>query len=49
LVTFARQQFGNKWGLFAAGALMGSVPIIVIYLFLQDFIVGGLTTGAVKG
>lgn len=49
LITFARQQFSQKWGLFAAGALMGAVPIVVIYLFVQDYIVSGLTQGAVKG
>jgi ABC-type maltose transport system permease subunit len=34
---------------FAAGALLGALPITVIYLALQDKIVGGLTQGAVKG
>ena len=49
LIIFARQQFANNWGIFAAGALMGAIPTIVIYLFVQDYIVGGLTAGAVKG
>ncbi len=49
LITFARQQFSQKWGLFAAGALMGATPIVIIYLFVQDYIVSGLTQGAVKG
>jgi len=34
---------------FAAGALMGALPIVVLYLLLQDQIIGGLTQGAVKG
>ena len=42
-------QFDQKWGVFAAGALIGALPIMIIYLVLQDQIVGGLTTGAVKG
>jgi len=29
--------------------LIGALPIMIIYLILQDQIVGGLTTGAVKG
>lgn len=49
LQIFAGAQFQQRWGVFAAGALMGAVPIMVIYLVLQDQIVGGLTQGAVKG
>jgi arabinogalactan oligomer/maltooligosaccharide transport system permease protein len=41
--------FSNRWGVFAAGALIGAIPVIVIFLFLQRFIVSGLTSGAVKG
>lgn len=40
---------GTDWGPFAAGALMGALPVVVLYLLMQDYIVGGLTTGAVKG
>jgi ABC-type maltose transport system permease subunit len=49
LQIFAGAQFSQRWGVFAAGALMGALPIMVIYLALQDQIVGGLTQGAVKG
>jgi ABC-type maltose transport system permease subunit len=42
-------QFSQNWGPFAAGALLGALPIMIIYLLLQDQIVGGLTQGAVKG
>ncbi len=49
LQIFAGAQFQQRWGVFAAGALMGALPIMIIYLVLQDQIVGGLTTGAVKG
>jgi arabinogalactan oligomer/maltooligosaccharide transport system permease protein len=42
-------MFSQKWGIFAAGALISALPIMVIYLVLQDQIVGGLTQGAVKG
>lgn len=38
-----------KWGLFAAGALMGAAPIILLFYLLQNLIVSGLTQGAVKG
>ena len=49
LQIFTAGQFDQKWGVFAAGALIGALPIMTIYLILQDQIVGGLTTGAVKG
>lgn len=49
LQIFTAGQFDQKWGVFAAGALLGALPIIVIYYVLQDQIVGGLTQGAVKG
>lgn len=41
--------FDNRWGPFAAGSLIGAVPAVVLFLFLQRFIVSGLTSGAVKG
>jgi arabinogalactan oligomer / maltooligosaccharide transport system permease protein len=39
----------NNLGVFAAGALLTALPIVVLFQFLQRFIVGGLTAGAVKG
>lgn len=42
-------QFSQQWGPFAAGALLGAAPVMLVYLLLQDQIVGGLTQGAVKG
>lgn len=49
LFIFTSGEFSQKWGAFAAGALIGAFPIMIIYLVLQDYIVGGLTQGAVKG
>jgi ABC-type maltose transport system permease subunit len=49
LQVFATAQFNQRWGVFSAGALIGALPIMIIYLALQDQIVGGLTQGAVKG
>jgi len=49
LFIFTSGEFSQKWGPFAAGALIGALPIMIIYLILQDQIVGGLTQGAVKG
>ncbi len=49
LYLFVTQTFAQSWGVFAAGAIIGAIPIAVIYILLQDQIVGGLTQGAVKG
>ncbi|WP_375165610.1 sugar ABC transporter permease [Cellulomonas sp.] len=38
-----------NWGLFAAGAVISAVPVLLLFLFLQKYIVGGLTAGSVKG
>jgi multiple sugar transport system permease protein len=36
------------WGELMAGAILGSVPIVVLYVFFLDYYVSGLTAGAVK-
>jgi ABC-type maltose transport system permease subunit len=49
LQTFIGANYAQEWGAFAAGAVLGAIPMVAIYLILQDYIVGGLTAGAVKG
>lgn len=49
LQSFIGQNYGQNWGAFAAGAVLGSIPMVALYLLLQDQIVGGLTAGSVKG
>lgn len=49
LFNFINADFNRDWGKFAAGALVSAIPVVLIYLALQDQIVGGLTAGAVKG
>jgi arabinogalactan oligomer/maltooligosaccharide transport system permease protein len=48
LSQYVRAGFDNRWGPFAAGALIGAVPVVLLFLFLQRYIVSGLTSGAVK-
>ena len=49
LTLFVRGgEYSRDWGIFAAGALIGAVPVVVLYLFLQKYLVRGLTSGAVK-
>ncbi|MEJ6952618.1 maltose ABC transporter permease MalG [Natronospora cellulosivora (SeqCode)] len=49
LHLFITDQYGARWGVFSASAIVGAIPIILIFLLLQDQIVSGLTGGAVKG
>ncbi len=49
LMLFQRQGFNVDWGLITAGAVMAALPIVVLFLPLQNYVVGGLTSGAVKG
>ncbi|WP_127792206.1 sugar ABC transporter permease [Agromyces sp. LHK192] len=36
------------WSAFSAGAVIAAAPVVALFLFLQKYIVGGLTAGAVK-
>ncbi|HEU0053544.1 MAG TPA: ABC transporter permease subunit, partial [Longimicrobium sp.] len=41
--------FSQQWGYFAAGSIIVSIPIVVLFLYLQKYLVSGLTAGSVKG
>ena len=41
-------EANRLFGQFAAGALLCSIPVVLLYLSVQKQIVGGLTTGSVK-
>ena len=49
LYQFVSVQFGENWGVFTAGAILSAIPVVLLFLFLQRYIVSGLTGGAVKG
>ncbi len=49
LIQSSVGQFSADWGLFAAGAIVTSVPVMIAFYVLQKYLVGGLTAGAVKG
>jgi len=38
-----------QWGKIMAGSLIASIPPVVIYAFLMDYYISGLTAGATKG
>jgi len=41
--------FASQWGYFAAGSIIISIPVVVLFLYLQKYLVSGLTAGGVKG
>jgi arabinogalactan oligomer / maltooligosaccharide transport system permease protein len=41
--------FSSQWGYFAAGSIIVSLPVVVLFLYLQKYLVSGLTAGGVKG
>ncbi|MEP7288342.1 MAG: carbohydrate ABC transporter permease [Chloroflexota bacterium] len=42
-------QYQASWNLVSADILLTILPVVVLYIFTQRFILSGLTTGAVKG
>ncbi|GEM02207.1 arabinogalactan oligomer / maltooligosaccharide transport system permease protein [Halolactibacillus halophilus] len=49
LFNFVNDQFSNNFTRFAAGAILIAVPIASVYLFLQKYLISGLSAGATKG
>jgi raffinose/stachyose/melibiose transport system permease protein len=48
LMTF-RGGFGAEYSVISAALVLATVPIIILYVFLQKYIEKGMTAGAVKG
>jgi arabinogalactan oligomer / maltooligosaccharide transport system permease protein len=45
----AGDRYDLRWGPFAMGAVILAIPVVVLFQFLQRYIVSGITAGAVKG
>lgn len=44
----AGDRYDMNWGPFAIGSMLAAIPVVLLFQFLQRFIVGGITAGAVK-
>lgn len=42
-------QYGTKWSYLTAFAVVTIIPVALIFIFMQKYIISGLTSGAVKG
>lgn len=42
-------QFTTDWGIYSAAALITAIPVMIIFISLSKYLVGGLTLGSVKG
>ncbi len=42
-------QYGTKWSYLTAFAVVTVIPVALIFIFMQKYIVSGMTSGAVKG
>jgi len=48
LYQFVSQETSSNWTLFSAGAVLAAIPVMALFLYLQKYIIGGLTAGSVK-
>ena len=48
-LRFFVSDYASEWGFFAAGSILVSLPVMLLFLWLQRFLVSGLSAGAVKG
>lgn len=42
-------QYGTKWSYLTAFAVVTIIPVALIFIFMQKYIISGMTNGAVKG
>ncbi len=49
LQLFQTDRFDQDFGMITAGAVLAAIPIILIYIPLQKYVIDGLTAGSVKG
>jgi arabinogalactan oligomer / maltooligosaccharide transport system permease protein len=48
-LRFFVSDYASQWGFFAAGSLIVSLPVCLLFFALQKYLVSGLTAGGVKG
>jgi arabinogalactan oligomer/maltooligosaccharide transport system permease protein len=49
LQLFQTMRFEQDWGVITAGAVLATLPVLLLYIPVQKYVISGLTSGAVKG
>lgn len=49
LLLFQTDRFDRDFGMITAGAVLAAIPVILIYIPLQRYVIDGLTAGSIKG
>ena len=42
-------QYITQWGMFAAGSMLVTIPVLIVFLYSSKWLISGLTLGSVKG
>ncbi|MBE0635234.1 ABC transporter permease subunit [Candidatus Bipolaricaulota bacterium] len=48
MALLVSDQWSQRWGMFAAGALIAMIPFLIVFILAQRSLVSGLTRGSVK-
>lgn len=49
LQQFIYGSYAKNWGPFTAGALLATIPVLTLFIFLQKYLISGLVSGSTKG
>jgi len=44
-----QDQFRTQWGMFSAGSILVTIPVVILFLYSSKYLITGLTLGSVKG
>jgi arabinogalactan oligomer/maltooligosaccharide transport system permease protein len=44
-----QDQFRTQWGMFSAGSILVTIPVVILFLYSSKYLISGLTLGSVKG
>ncbi|MBU7591282.1 carbohydrate ABC transporter permease [Metabacillus halosaccharovorans] len=48
-IYFFQGQYNSQWNFIFANVVIVTLPVLIVYLFAQRYIIAGMTSGAVKG
>ncbi|WP_244163315.1 carbohydrate ABC transporter permease [Paenibacillus pectinilyticus] len=48
-ITLFKGLYTTDWGSIMAASVLSVVPVVILFIFMQKFLIDGMTAGAVKG